>query len=135
MLTETLASYLDGLGYGNFFPTGYDSTNNIFVNYQPELPSNIISIFDTGGEGSIIGFPDTKRSFQIIVRNEKHTDGNYLAWAIHNALTTTGTNGFLSVDGRNMLIRSRNTPVAIGRDQNNLFEWSINFDVWTQSDI
>jgi hypothetical protein len=135
MLTETLASYLDGLGYGNFFPTGYDTTNNIFINTQPELPNNIISIYDTGGEGNDIGFPDTKRSIQILVRNEKVVDGNYLSWAIHNALTNAAKNGFLSVDGRNMLIRSRNTPISIGKDENGLFEWSINFDIWTQSDI
>jgi hypothetical protein len=135
MLTETLASYLDGLGYGNFFATGYETTNNIFINYQPESPDDIISVFDTGGEGSIIGFPDTKRSVQIIVRNAKHNDGNYISWAIHNALTNSSNNGFLSIDGQNMLIKSRNTPFAIGRDENNLFEWSMNFDIWTKNDL
>lgn len=135
MLTTTIASYLDGLGYGNFFSTGYDASNNIFINTQPELPNNIISIYDTGGEGTIIGFTDTKRSIQIVVRNEKHNDGNFIAWAIHNALTIQAKNGFLSVDGRNMLIISRNTPISIGKDENGLFEWSINFDIWTQSDI
>jgi hypothetical protein len=135
MLTQTLAKYIDGLGYGTFTPSGYDTNNNIFINTQPAKPDNIISIFDTGGEGTIIGFTDTKRSVQILVRNNDAVNGNYIVWAIHNSLTTSATNGFLSVDGRNMLIKSRNTPVSIGKDENGLFEWSINFDIWTQSDI
>jgi hypothetical protein len=135
MLTQTIASYLDGLGYGTFADSGYDENNNIFINTQPQKPDIAISIFDTGGEGKDIGFPDIRRSVQILVRHNSVINGNYLCWAIYNAMTTTATNGFLFIDGRKMLVRSIDTPSSIGKDENGLFEWSVNFSIWTQDDI
>ena len=134
MLIEDIAKHLDGLGYGNYFDTGYDETNNIFLNNMPKNPDSIIAIYDTGGEGKDIGFTEIKRNVQIVVRNDGFSNGNYLSWAIFNALTTSNTNGYLKIDSRKMLIKGR-PPIAIGKDNNGLFEWSINFEIWTKDDI
>jgi hypothetical protein len=135
MLVETLARYLDGLDYGNFFDDGYHTQNNIFINTLPQEPNNIVAIYDTGGQGKSIGLSDTRRTVQILVRHEKQRDANFLAWKIHNALTTHNTSGFIFIDDRKMLVTSNNTPTFIGKDTNGLFEYSINFLIWTRDDL
>ena len=135
MMIEDIALFIDGLGYGNYYPTGYEPDNNIFLNNLPQNPNNVICIYDTGGEGKPVGFPDTKRRIQILVRNESIQLANTISWSIHNALTNHAKNGYVVSNGRQMVITSVNTPISIGKDQNSLFEFSTNYDVWTKGDL
>jgi hypothetical protein len=135
MLIKDIAKYLDGLGYGNYYEDGFNPQNNIFLNILPKSPTNIIAIYETGGSKSSIGMPDISRSIQVIVRNESMNQANYVAWAIFNAMLRMQDNGFLFINGRKMLITANNPPISIGKDGNGFFEYSANFQIYTQSDV
>lgn len=135
MLIESIAKYLDGLGYGNYYPNGFNENNNIFLNNYPQEPQNLISIYDTGGEGKDIGMSHSRRNVQILVRGTSQRNTNLLIWYIHNALTSDSTNGFIFIDDRKMLVKSINTPTFIGKDTNGLFEFSVNFSIWSRDDL
>lgn len=134
MLCVDIAKYLDGLGYVNFFQTGYETTNNCFINNMPDSPDDIVVIYDKGGQGNVIGFTESRRRIQILIRNQGQTLGHNLIWAIYESLINTSNNGYVNIDGRNLLIKSVSSPFFIGKDQNGLFEWTVNFDIWTQND-
>jgi hypothetical protein len=134
MLTVDIAKYLDGLGYVNFFQTGYEVTNNCFINNLPESPNEVVVLYDTGGEPNVVGFTETVRTFQVFVRGETQTSTNTLSWTIYKALISIDTHGYLNIDGRQLLIKAKNPPTFIGKDQNGLFEFSFNIQCWTQND-
>jgi hypothetical protein len=135
LLIKDIAKYLDGLGYGNYYETGFNPANNIFLNHLPTTPNNLIAIYETGGRKNDVGMPDISRSIQILVRDESMTQANYIIWAIFNAMTNFAENGFLFINGRKMLITAINPPVSIGKDANGFFEYSVNFSIYTQSDV
>jgi hypothetical protein len=135
MLIESIAKYLDGLGYVNYIPVGYSTDNDVFFNYMPDEPNNVTCIRDTGGEGNIYNFFDSKRSVQVLVRNERSTLAHFQIWRVYKALINPNSGGFLFIDGRKMRIASKNQPISLGKDNNGLFEFSFNLDVYTQNDI
>lgn len=134
ILIKDIAKFIDGLGYGDFFETGYSDANSIFLNNLPPTPNNVISVYDTGGQGGQIGFPDYLRSVQVLVRNEQMMQAHLIIWGIFNALVAKYDNGYLEIDGRKMVVNAINPPISIGKDQNGLFEYSANFQIWTNSD-
>lgn len=135
MLIRDIALYIDGLGLGDYHEDGFDTDNNVFLNMLPQNPDNVICIYDTGGSGNDIGFPEIRRNVQVFVRNESALTGSTVIWGIYNALIRTEDNGFLFINNRKMLIKSISAPVFIGKDTNGLFEYSANFSIITQSDI
>ena len=134
MLLNDLAILIKSLGYGQYFPGNYHPANNIFLNVLPPKPENVICLYDTGGSGNAIGFPDLRRSVQLFVRDVYFENGDEKIWAIYNSLTDISTQGFISINGRKMLIKSVNTPISIGKDPNGLFEFSCNFNIITKGD-
>jgi hypothetical protein len=135
MLVKSIAKFLDGEGYVNYYESGYNEANNCFVNHMPESPNNVVVIRDTGGQGNIYNFSHSIRSIQIIIRNQNFEDGHLLSWTIYESLINTINGGFLFIDDRKMLIKGRNQPTPIGKDNNGLFEFSFNIDVYTRSDL
>ena len=134
MLIVDIAKYLDGLGYVNFFETGYETSNNCFINNLPDKPDNCVVLFDTGGESNIVGFTESVRSFQIFVRNETQSNANLTSWTIYKALIATDSSGYINIDGRRLLTKAKNPPTFIGKDTNGLFEFSFNIQCWTEND-
>ncbi len=134
MLIETIAKYLDGLGYVTYIG-GYSTDNDVFFNYMPDEPKNITCIRDTGGLGNIYNFSDSIRTVQVLARNERANLAHEQIWLVYNALINNNSGGFLFIDGRKMRIASKSQPISLGKDNNGLFEFSFNLDVYTQNDI
>jgi hypothetical protein len=135
MMIKSIAKYLDGLGYVNYYESGFNESNNCFLNYVPESPINLVTIKDTGGQGNIYNFSHSIRSAQIYVRNENSNDAHLLIWSIYEALINTTNGGFLFIDDRKMQIKAKNQPISLGKDNNNYHEFSFNVDVYTRTDL
>lgn len=135
MLTEDIAKYIDAEGYGTYYDTGYQTDNTIFINNIPQDPNDAIAIYDNGGQGNIINFTESLRRVQILVRKQSQREAHLTIWAIYELLINTANGGFVNLDGRRTLIKGVASPAFIGKDNNGLFQFSANFDIWTNSDL
>ena len=135
MLIEDIAKYIDAEGYGTYYDTGFHEDNNVFLNNIPQDPNDAIAIYDNGGAGNIYAFTESIRRVQVFVRKQSQRDAHLTIWAIYESLINTDRSGFLVLDGRRTMIRSVGSPAFIGKDNNGLFQFSANFDIWTNTDL
>lgn len=138
MLISDIAEMLHNASVGTFTPsnysgyTGHCDTNTIYLNNMPQAPDELIAIYDTGGEGSNFGLPDTKRSIQVLTRSKSAQNCYTKIWQVWTLLINHEDYGFTVHNGRKMKFSAPSTPVSIGKDENGRFEYSANFDVWTK---
>lgn len=128
-INTEIAQYLDTQGLLNFDPNGI--TDNTFIDLMPDFPNEAIAIY-TGTPNS----GDPKHGYdhpgvQFIVRGGR--DPRLVkkkAQDIYDEL-----NGFTNgtfVEGGIWVVScfaAQSGPIRLGLDQNNRFEYSINFDL------
>lgn len=103
---------------------------NIFCNYRPEAPDQIISIYDTGGFPSTQGIEDVRRTVQFLSRNKDGAAARATSWQMFNLLD----NKYTSLNGRNMHSQAMQPPFIFARDNQERLTYAFNLWLWTQRD-
>lgn len=131
MLIQDLAEFLVSKNLGTFNISG--SGGSIYLALQPNEPDDCVTLFDTGGTGSVFGLPDSRRAVQILVRAKLMNNAYTKAWAIYDEFITNIVNDghFLRFNNRKMIVSATSTPLNIGKDDKGRHEFSLNLTFWT----
>lgn len=117
-----ISDYLSSSSIGLGLVEGTD----LFISQMPEHPNNCVCVYDTGGPGQDL-FGYEMPSIQILVRNLAYTTGYALARDIKYILTELKN---LTINNsRYILIRPQTEIFAMGKDDKERFEWSLNFQI------
>jgi hypothetical protein len=137
MLLEAVARYLDAhadVGASVTFDAA-TGAGNLYLNRIPASPANVVSLFNTGGyepRDSYQGGDDLP-TIQVRVRHSSLAAGEALAWALYEALHRAS--GVTLADGRYLhQAIALQPPAFIGRDENNLPEYTFNVRLETERD-
>ncbi|MBZ4662770.1 MAG: hypothetical protein JG776_452 [Caloramator sp.] len=119
MLLDEIGSYLEQKGIG---VVGED----VFFAQIPENPDNLIAIFETGGYEPELLFDKAIEypTFQIWVRGLGYEETRNRIQEIFKLL-----NGNTDIYP---LIKAMQSPVSLGLDENNRWEFSVNFKVFKE---
>jgi len=123
-----IANYLESQGIGTV-------GTNIFVGpVRPAsqyVPINSIFVLGTGGyppQRVLQTSTELKRpSVQVRVRWSSYEDGQAKAEAVYDTLESAGISGYLDV------VADQSSPIPLGLDENNNYEWSLNFTLTYQT--
>jgi len=134
MLAEELAYYLQGQGLGTYDKAGL--SGNIFIDQLPNQPDQAIGIYHRGGAAIELGEPFAHPALQIIVRSVTPHEGVKLAERIIESLHGVHEQEPL-VEGGTLIISCtalQSVPNYLGKDSNNRWEYSVNFQFEIQTD-
>lgn len=124
MFILEVAQYLDEKGIGDYEPS--DTTGSIFINKIPPEPTNLISLWTSGGDGADVKLGYDFPKMQVITRGDDVVDAYEKAKDIYNelhGLSSSLLGDFWVVS----CIGIQSDPSYIGEDKNGLHEYSINF--------
>lgn len=106
---------------------GVDTTN-CYLGDMPNLPDNIIALYNTGGfppNLTLDGCKYENPTFQVRVRNLSYVAGIAKCEAIKYALASVSN---ITINAtRYLAIRQMSDILSMGKDSNNRTEFSINF--------
>ena len=127
MLNGEIAEYLDGLGHGDYDPTG--TNGNIFIDALPSSPDEAIMIESTGGVESDNKLGYDMPTVRILVRGGLDPrEPKQLAIDIYNDLHGFSNDRLINegifVVG---VFGIQSGAASIGQDDNNRHRFSINF--------
>ncbi|SMB97778.1 hypothetical protein SAMN00808754_1941 [Thermanaeromonas toyohensis ToBE] len=125
MLLNDIAAYLQANGVGT---VGTD----IFLGQLPATPDNVAALFEYAGEPPDLHSNVEYPGLQVLVRNKNYAAGRQKIEQIRNVLhglTETIVNG-----RRYLLIRARQSPEALPRDENGRAIFVCNFRVIKEVD-
>lgn len=117
----------------------YLKTNNlctndgtdIFRDFKPDSPDNIIVLSEYTGSPSIKGLECSTRSVQVLVRNTNPDTAKSKAWAIHKLFNNTGESGVKLNTTRWAIFNLRGTPARLTVDLQQRHEWIFNVGIVT----
>ncbi len=111
---------------------------NLTKGFMPDTPNTVVTIFETGGYRPIHAFSTGTQtrlyenpSIMVHARSTDYQTARNIAESVFTKLdglnnralpTTTGTHHYVSID-------AVQSPFSIGRDSNDRFVFSVNFDV------
>lgn len=100
---------------------------DLFNGQMPQRPANCMAITLTGGYPPLIHTDVDRPTFQVKVRNTSYAAAESKAYAVYNALHNYGgtSNSVIFLQ-----IQAMQTPTAIGKDENDRFLFSINFECY-----
>lgn len=117
---ENIAQFLENESLGNL---GVD----LFVGRFPASPNNCIAVLDTGGVEPDTYLEILNPTFQVFIRNESYPNGHEKLRSIREKLHRFA-NGELVEDGSYFyFIKALSNGGPVGRDENELQLFSINF--------
>lgn len=128
---QHLAATVDGLTYDEVTATG-----NLFLQYMPSEPDVAVMLIIPSALPQATNLPTSKPQLQAIVRADRFDvrGGDALAAAIWSELAcldritlAEGTPDEVFVIGTTP---SQSAPIALGVDDNQRPEWSLNFDLY-----
>lgn len=131
-LLQDMAAYIVDKGLAN----GYGE--DIFCDYLPEKPDNIIALLEYKGS------PDTPfdhdlhhRSVQLLTRNVDADTAKMLALKLHQILTSQSVDfePIKFTKNRQGLVYIRQTPFRIGTDENDRALYCFNIGITTSIDL
>lgn len=131
-LLQDMATYVVSKGLAN----GYGE--DIFCDYLPEEPDNIIALLEYRGSPDTPFDPDLHhRSVQILTRNVDADTAKTLALKIHQILTSQSVDfePIKFTDNRQGLVYIRQTPFRIGTDENDRALYCFNIGITTSIDL
>jgi hypothetical protein len=120
MLLDDIGQYLQSKGVGTL---GAD----IFLGMIPDQPDNLVALFEYAGNPPDLNWNGEYPSLQVMVRNTSYPAGRTKIEQVRDTLhglceqVINGT--------RYLLIKAKQSPESLGRDDNNRCEFVINFDV------
>lgn len=120
MLLDDIGQYLQSKSIGTL---GVD----IFLGMMPDQPDNLVALFEYAGSPPDLNWNGEYPSLQVMVRNTSYPAGRTKIEQVRDVLhglceqVINGT--------RYLLIKAKQSPESLGRDDNNRCEFVINFDV------
>lgn len=101
---------------------------NLFISTMPSEPDNSVCLYDTGG------FPQEqyayeKPTIQIKIRNNSYLNGYNQARDLKYLLSTGDYNSSDINGTRYILIKNTSDVLYLGKDDNNRFLFTINFQI------
>ncbi|MBC7340891.1 MAG: hypothetical protein H5U02_00295 [Clostridia bacterium] len=120
MLSEDIGNYLQINGVGT---VGTD----IFLGQLPAAPDNVVALFEYAGEPPDLHSSVEYPGLQVLVRNKSYVAGRQKIEQTRNVLhglTEATING-----RRYLLVRARQSPEALPRDENGRALFVCNFRV------
>ena len=101
---------------------------NLFISTMPSSPDNCICLYDTGG------FPQERHDYekptiQIRIRNKSYLNGYNQARDLKYLLSTGDYNNSTINGTRYILIKNTSDVLYLGKDDNNRFQFTINFQI------
>lgn len=127
LLTE-LAAYLKVKA----LVTGYGI--DTFVDFEPDLPDDIVVIAEYAGMPSQTGITVARRSIQITTRSASPDDARAKAWDIYNLIDTPDDRICHLNAERVCIFHPRQVPFKMRVDKSNRFVWGFNMGVITIND-
>lgn len=107
---------------------------DIFTEYMPDNPSNLVTLSEYTGSGSALGMENTSnRSVQIRVRNQLSGEARKLSWSIYKLLDNP-ENREIRLKDRWTLMYPRQTPIKLSVDDKGRSSWIFNIGVTTNYD-
>lgn len=101
---------------------------DIFISTMPGEPDNCVCLYDTGGF-SQEQYGYEKPTIQIRVRNKSYLNGYNQARDL-KYLISTGDYNNSDINGtRYILIKNSSDILYLGKDENNRFQFTINFQI------
>jgi len=120
----------------NYFITNGQGTADgvdMFRDYSPEEPSNIIMLYEYPGAGGVYYDDLVARSVQVSVRNESASAAQTIAKALYLLLKSATTRIDFSAE-RWGLVDLNQPPFKIDEDQNNRITYGFNIGINTTID-
>ena len=108
---------------------------DMFLGEKREEPSNLITIFPTGGFPQNLRIKDTKYTFQILVRSVSFISGYEKINNIFNLLDDGEQKlAVIPPSERKMIVKAMQPPFYLSKDENNRHEFAFNVSVLTSRD-
>lgn len=101
-------------------------SDSIFIGIMPDDPVNAVALYVYDGSESDLHWNGQYPNIQVVVRNQKYTDGYAIAKQIYSCLH--GARNISDSDGNFLLIKARSPVLNLQQDENKLFRFSINFE-------
>jgi hypothetical protein len=127
-LLKDLEDYL----IGNSLATG--DANDIFRDFMPDTPSNLIVVSEYAGTPGNAGVDTQVRSIQIKVRNTSYALSRSKAHAIYNLLHKPEDQIIYFTPTRWAICYPRQTPFQMERDEQGKITFGFNLAVTTYND-
>lgn len=122
MIAQEIAQYLQTMGEGTL-------NTNIFVDIQPDVPDDVLTVFDKGGVASLDP-PENWRELYIQVRGVDYQNGYDRIWRILNLILRPVT-GLMEVGTNKYTAQLQELPLMSGKDPQN--RYTFGFRVITRS--
>lgn len=100
---------------------------DIFTDFRPSNQDNIVVLSEYKGTGPAMFTNTSVRSVQVYVRNRKNMVAKEKIWKIYDLLHCL--DGIITLDNKISIINIRNTPIKMGMDEKNRYEWVINLGI------
>lgn len=120
MLLEDIGQYLQSQGIGTL---GVD----IFLGILPSESDNCIALFEYAGSPPDLHWNGEYPGLQVMVRNADYPAGRVKIEQVKNTLH--GLYEQVLNGTRYLLIKAKQSPECLGLDDNQRYEFVINFDV------
>jgi hypothetical protein len=128
MIASELAEWIgDNITSCTFDTTGV--SGNVFISVMPDSPDTVVMVSEYGG------IADDKNPFSDInvqcrVRGTRDPRVSYnIAKEIFDELIGLTNTTLISSGSHVIKVVAQNTPIDIGRDDNNRHEWTVNFQI------
>lgn len=125
---EVAADYLISNGIGE--KVGKD----VFLDFRPENPDSIISLFEYGGTKTPKNIDPVNRRFQVLVRSRDFAECKAICWKIFNLLADPNIEAEVVHKGRFMIFDALQTPFRLDLDGKNRAVYAFNVSVTTSRD-
>jgi hypothetical protein len=112
VIAQDIALYLQSLGEGTL---GTD----IFVDYQPDLPDETVTIYDVGGNNPNDP-PEEVRNLNVQIRSARHETGYERAWRVLSYLLYPANN-IITVGQNSYIMHLVRIPAVFNRDKSNRY--------------
>lgn len=106
-----------------------EKDKDIFKDYTPEDPNTCITIREYNGIPGPWYSEMGVRSIQIEVRSKKSQEALALIWQLYELHKPKEE--ISSIGDQKCIINMRSTPIKIGTDQNNRYQYSFNMGITT----
>lgn len=127
-LVRDLGQYLISAGIASQFGS------DLFLNYLPDDPDNIICLTEYNGNGSAIGDESLLRRVQVKVRNSDYSSASLKIWSIYNAFIKEDQFIFHLTSNRYLIPSALQSPVPLMVDDKERQHFVFNLSFTTNKD-
>lgn len=100
---------------------------DIFTDFRPADPDEVVSLNEYKGTSPARFTNMSVRSVQVYVRSRKNMVAKEKIWQIYDLLHSLDC--IITLDKKISLINIRHTPIKIGVDEKNRYEWVMNLGI------